>query len=54
MDRVVTMPVCNDCGSQVTYNYARVFGDNENEVHGCLHCQSLTELRDGQAAVASD
>lgn len=32
------MATCNNCGGFVTDDYARVFGDNENEVGDCRNC----------------
>lgn len=33
------MPECEECGSHVTHAYARAFGNNDGEVHGCLECK---------------
>lgn len=41
------MPECENCGSFVTPGFARVFGDNRNEVHGCKDCLMMAERRDG-------
>lgn len=32
------MTECNSCGSFVSGDYARVFGDNDGVVHDCRHC----------------
>lgn len=32
------MPKCNSCGSFISDNYARVFGDNDGIVTDCRHC----------------
>lgn len=45
-----TMPVCNACGTFVTSRFARVFGDNEDNIHGCRDCLSVTALVDGHAS----
>ncbi|WP_200840265.1 hypothetical protein [Halorubrum sp. JWXQ-INN 858] len=44
------MPDCNRCGSFVTSNFTRVFGNNESEVYGCHHCMAHANLIDGEAA----
>lgn len=36
------MHACNNCDARLTQAYVRVFGDNQHEVDGCLHCQSPT------------
>ena len=41
------MPECNSCGTFVTPQFVRVFGDNESEVFGCPNCMPLSELTDG-------
>lgn len=38
------MPTCRNCGSHVTDQFARVFGDNEDTVHSCMGCGSNAEL----------
>jgi len=32
------MKSCQGCGSPVTDDYARVFGDNDNQVSSCPDC----------------
>lgn len=32
------MPRCKECGSHVSKSFARVFGDNQNNVYGCIDC----------------
>jgi len=44
------MPACNDCGAFVTSRFARVFGDNEDNVYGCRTCLPVTALVEGQAS----
>lgn len=41
------MPTCENCGSFVTENYVRVFGDRNGEVYACPHCR--TRIQDPQA-----
>ncbi|WP_449272251.1 DUF7563 family protein [Halostella limicola] len=41
------MPECNNCGSFVTPDFARVFGGNEDEVYGCLDCVGATAVKNG-------
>lgn len=38
------MLTCQNCGEMVTPNFARVFGDNQNTVDGCVNCLSSKEL----------
>ena len=40
---------CRNCGSFVTRDFARVFGNNYNEVFGCLECMSATNVKRGGA-----
>ncbi len=35
---------CVNCGSFVTPQFARVFGDNQNRVTQCLNCTTSREL----------
>ncbi|MEM4779985.1 MAG: hypothetical protein QXG03_00235 [Halalkalicoccus sp.] len=39
---------CANCGSFVTPQFARVFGDNQNRVRRCLNCTTSRELCNGQ------
>ena len=48
------MPVCDSCGRTVTLSFARVFGDNQNEVAGCVSCMSGEDLQHGSAAGIDD
>ena len=41
------MLACNSCGAAVTHQFARVFGNNDNQVFGCMHCRSMAELQQG-------
>ena len=45
------MRECINCGSKVTQRFARVFGDNEDDIHGCPECCGLNELCDGAGAL---
>ena len=40
---------CRNCGSFVTRDFARVFGNNHNEVFGCLDCMTATDVKKGGA-----
>ncbi|WP_225741293.1 DUF7563 family protein [Halorussus halophilus] len=40
---------CQSCGSFVTRDFARVFGNNRNQVFGCLECMTATEVKKGGA-----
>ncbi len=33
------MSTCNRCGSYVSESYAKVFGNNEDEVYACPSCE---------------
>lgn len=44
------MTVCNECGNFVTADFARVFGDNADEVFGCLNCMTASEIYEGKAS----
>ena len=40
---------CPQCGNQVTQQFARVFGDNDDElINGCLECATYREIGGGQ------
>ncbi|MGM0592547.1 MAG: DUF7563 family protein [Halobacteriota archaeon] len=39
---------CRNCGRHVTATFARVFGDNQNLVHGCLHCTTQRERKNAE------
>jgi hypothetical protein len=41
------VPECRRCGSFVTQEFTRVFGDNEGQVDGCVDCRSTRELTSG-------
>lgn len=47
------MPTCNNCGGFVSAEFTRVFGNNEDEVYGCVSCRNTTELNDGAATNVS-
>jgi DNA-directed RNA polymerase subunit RPC12/RpoP len=42
---------CRNCGSYVTSAFARVFGDNDNQVYACLECSTMRALRTGSGVV---
>jgi hypothetical protein len=44
------MHTCTHCGGFVTSDFVRVFGAEENVVHGCPGCTSLRELMRGRGA----
>lgn len=44
------MSQCEGCGSFVTKDFARVFGDDENRVHACLECMTATDVKKAGAA----
>ena len=41
------MPHCENCGAFVTRNFVRVFGDNQDNVQGCMECCDRTAVREG-------
>lgn len=45
------MHECLNCGAPVSRRFARVFGDNEDDVYGCPDCCGLNELCEGAAAL---
>ncbi|WP_449272252.1 DUF7563 family protein [Halostella limicola] len=38
------MPNCENCGEMVSASFARVFGDNEETIYGCVHCLPPDEI----------
>ncbi|WP_255198587.1 DUF7563 family protein [Halorarius litoreus] len=44
------MHYCQNCGSPVTDDFARVFGTNANEVLACPACAPMRTIMDGGAA----
>lgn len=38
---------CRNCGTHVTQQFARVFGDNGDVVHGCPACTTYREMQSG-------
>lgn len=44
---------CRNCGSFVTPDFARVFGNNDDEVFGCLECMTATDVKSGEARAES-
>lgn len=47
------MASCDNCGTFVTPDYARVFGDNDGVVHGCPECMALRYITDRADAASS-
>jgi len=43
------MPHCQHCGAHVTGDFTRVFGNNDDEVYGCIECHLVQELVNGDA-----
>ena len=41
---------CQNCGNSVTLQYRRVFGGNDDHVHGCPDCKTFREIHDGGVA----
>lgn len=44
-----TMYTCNNCGARVSPDFARVFGDNQNDVFGCMECMLWADIQQGKA-----
>ena len=38
---------CQSCGGSVTRQFAKVFGDNNDEVDHCLECSTFREIHGG-------
>ena len=38
------MPHCRSCAGFVSRRFARVFGNNDDEVYGCQGCLSTSEI----------
>jgi hypothetical protein len=47
----VELTTCLGCGSFVSSRFNRIFGDNEDRVHGCLECMTSKELFNGGTVV---
>lgn len=48
---VTEMHQCENCGSAVTDDFARVFGTNANRVFACPECATMRDIMAGEAAV---
>lgn len=48
-DGTVADTRCRNCDGFVTPQFARVFGNNRNEVYGCFECMTATEIKKGRA-----
>jgi len=44
------MPECVTCGSHVTEQFARVFGDNSDVVRRCIECSRAADLDESPGA----
>ncbi|AGB16210.1 hypothetical protein Halru_1603 [Halovivax ruber XH-70] len=45
---------CRKCGTHVTQQFARVFGDNGDVVHGCPACTTYREMQSGHHLPGSE
>ncbi|MFP8953061.1 hypothetical protein ACLI4Z_08835 [Natrialbaceae archaeon A-arb3/5] len=45
---------CRNCGTHVTQQFARVFGDNGDVVHGCPACTTYREMQSGDHLPAAE
>ncbi|WP_336339634.1 DUF7563 family protein [Haloarcula brevis] len=50
---MVSAVTCQNCGAHVDAQYARVFGNEETEVHACRNCSTQGAIANG-AAVDAD
>jgi len=50
---MVTSVSCLNCGEPVNAQYARVFGNDDDEVHACRNCSTQGDIANG-AAVDAD
>ncbi len=50
---MVTSVTCLNCGEPVDAQYARVFGNDDDEVHACRNCSTQGAIANG-AAVDAD
>ena len=41
---------CEHCGSHVTGDFRRVYGDEDDRVHRCGECDTMVRIRAGSAA----
>lgn len=41
---------CEHCDSHVSYDFSRVFGDNQGDVHRCPNCAIARSIYAGAAA----
>nr|WP_256422289.1 hypothetical protein [Halobellus rarus] len=41
---------CRHCGSHVSRDFARTFGDEDGRIHRCLACDSRARLQKGSGA----
>ena len=41
---------CQNCDEPVNEHFARVFGDNNNDVHACYNCTSHQAVTQGAAS----
>lgn len=45
-----TRYACENCGTVVSADFARVFGDNDDTLYRCPDCSSLRDLMSGDGA----
>lgn len=39
---------CPNCDETVSADFVRVFGDNDGQIDGCVHCRTSAELTDSE------
>ena len=47
------MPACTACGSHLTTDYVRVFGDNDGTIDACPHCPPRGARQSGATTPAA-
>lgn len=45
------METCTNCGSAVSKEFTKVFGDNDDVVHICLNCTNYGDISSGKSAI---
>lgn len=48
------MPECPNCGHHLTNDYLRVFGDNNDDVVICMHCEDDVHINERDTAGLED
>lgn len=43
---------CQECGGSISKQFARVFGDPDDKLHGCPECRTFSEFKEEAGAGA--